>query len=326
MPNVAISYLHKDRDLEIATSVMNSLNTIKEADFNCKMVPLVKEGIIENADKVARIFDYSEYIIIVLTEESIKSSWVNQEIGYIFSLMRREGLNVIILFDDREHVDGFLSSRKFNLSQQFCLKDVGNEEISKQVTEYLLEIYRFPIKIHEIELYDPPTYHSKKDDFNECRLSLFLENMTQKVMEFGYLGFVTQNNITVGFSNFRGKSLGYIENIPIPFFETKIGRIPGNYQNKFFPHHIEKECTIHQYPLHRFEGSDIWDINFQIVDTDYDRTSILFGLYVYIRNYGTEFYQATINKKLLFVKRLEEGGKIMLQHDTLHEKILTQSN
>ena len=181
MPNIAVSYYHNGFDLEIAVSLKEKLEMVEGINFQCHLVPMIRDELVENAEKISNIFDHADFAIIIYTEESSEVNWVNQEIGYLYSLMKREGLRVLVLFENRDSFHGFIHSGKFNLSREFRIDRDELDSLVNEVEEYLVTEYKFPVQIHDEERHDYQRFHDRGNE-HDAQITVYLENVTDKLI------------------------------------------------------------------------------------------------------------------------------------------------
>jgi hypothetical protein len=105
---IFISYCTEDKS--IMESLRDSIN--QHNKIEAVVIPYVDAGIISNQEKVIEGINCSEHFISIITENSMKNQWVNQELGYAMCRFKnRNSLEIIPIVDFRikSELKGFIT-------------------------------------------------------------------------------------------------------------------------------------------------------------------------------------------------------------------------
>jgi len=127
MPKSFISYSHINNDKRVILEKLlrkHRLSPIVVASRNKPAMLL--------ATKVGQALEEADYLIPILTVDSISNQWVNQEIGYANKLIKDNKIRIVPLVEDitRDKLKGFIHNQ---MDLPFIFKNnTDNEEFKEQ--------------------------------------------------------------------------------------------------------------------------------------------------------------------------------------------------
>ncbi|RLF68735.1 MAG: hypothetical protein DRN40_07285 [Thermoplasmata archaeon] len=289
---VFLSYINKT-DGEFAKALKEELE--ETGIFDVFMVPKESTTLIENAEKIARYIDFSQYFISIYSSEAAKSdhTWLDQELGYAFNHYRNGFLKIIILTDNRDVVKGFIDSKIWDMSIKLEKENV--KEVARNVRETIFDDITYPLRITITYV---PTILNKRKNEQNFRISVGVENLTEKDMDNVVIDFIVpiplnvladktavaiKNDITIdtGRRIIEDPENTYgIHSNTLPFYYKKKVMVLAEGINR---------TTMHLKRLHAF---NLYDTNWHIYNFNiYKNTKYLFVVVVKVPLFGLKFYQ-----------------------------------
>ena len=203
IPTIFISY--SDDDRKLATELRNHLN-MKFGDESAILAPRQTAEAISIPEHVAKLIEASHYFISLCPQKPKECvPWVQQELGYAYSIARRGFLKIILIYGDRESLEGFISKGSHHLAEGFDLSQKSSEDIWEDVSGYIARERIFPLWITNVDLdvFEGP---AQRGDVYEhiFKFRVFIENRCQDVLEDVTLDFVSLRSTV-----FEGYSLKY---------------------------------------------------------------------------------------------------------------------
>jgi hypothetical protein len=112
---------HSEQDRELIDFIKNSLDAI---DLDVYVEELETNYGTDVVESVCKAIENSDYFMAVLTNKSIKSQWVNQEIGYAFA----NNIDILPIRIGKVKVTGMISN----------LKGIKSESNNKKITSKIV--------------------------------------------------------------------------------------------------------------------------------------------------------------------------------------------
>ncbi|MFC1786843.1 toll/interleukin-1 receptor domain-containing protein [Halobacteriota archaeon] len=130
---------HSTKDMDIVHELCISLEFVEIEPYVSEYDPEPGE---ELSQKIKNNIDDSEYVVALLTDDGIRSQWVNHEIGYA----DKAGKKIIPIVEEGVKVSGFLKSKeyiRFNRSApseafDIIMSRLQNLKIGKKKKKYVV--------------------------------------------------------------------------------------------------------------------------------------------------------------------------------------------
>jgi hypothetical protein len=192
---IFISYSSDDK--ERAQDFQRYLEELEPKIFKAILVDHEKKPIESITKKIEDELFKCQVFIPLITENSLLNRWVNQEIGYVFSLKQKLDIKIIPIVHNREDINkGFIHNQ---LELPFVWDKEDYYKTFEEVRNYMTKELQFPFPIHVY----PPSINLRADGGNQAVKSLSpkqilhaieteitFENINRRIVEHLRIGIV----------------------------------------------------------------------------------------------------------------------------------------
>lgn len=319
MLRLIISYDSKN-DGDQAKELMESLNIKGEQlGVECILAPELTQTLSPIESNISREFDKANAWIIFYSKKAKKNQWVNQELGYCFNLYKKTKQSLIILWEKRNDIKGFIDKNSYHIDEKFQLSQ-SIDTISTNIIGFLVDKFSIPVKLNHFRL-----FQNNKDSFflpKNKRLTGYqelifeIENTTLFTLLDGMLDIILPSNIELlhpFIDDFPGEhstkksfKLTARDQIHYHFYNVKsddmtkfeVNEICKTFKSNFCPHSFEKKLNNnpdfvrYSLPIKKLNVLSSTPCKFIF---PYGLLKIDFGIHISIPEFGDEFYQINID-------------------------------
>ncbi|UCG70989.1 MAG: toll/interleukin-1 receptor domain-containing protein [Thermoplasmata archaeon] len=286
MIRVFISYANIDRKL--AERFRDYLIDAEPTKFKPILVELVKKPSESFNEKMAYYLENCDVFIPLITENSLKSRWVNQEIGFAYSLRKIYQIDLIPIVHNREEMDKGFINKYVGLDFVWDEKDVT--KTFEEVKNYMLEKVPYPIEIHHPKITFHFEGHSPEvttcpanKNIHDINAELLIENIGKREIKYLQLGIVYPPSFYLSHYNIEDK-------------HTEIERVPKVLEQNF---PVNVALTL-------FEIKNFYPRTFKKISLSFYRPKqffhrgdrLSFGIYVAPEGYDPLTYEVSCGLKL----------------------------
>lgn len=327
---VFVSYFQGSQEKPVDGPLAKQLKEMINETFgpeSCELAPLLTKEATAIPEHLAEMIEAAQYFVVIIPE--MKSSWVDQEIGYAYSRARVGTLKMIVVYrrEDRSDIEGFISKGSHHLAADFRLADKP-EETWEKVIAIITKDRIFPLDIYEVS-YQRDEYSPKvitgDVPVHEYNLvfNLGIENTTGIEIEGGTIDFImpferkglseiipyleTSDFLTSGFhpllkhtyTNRQGRTDGESVNKPLSMKSTSLPPHIDNYievNKKEVPYAYRKSFFMEKiHPQSRIEIPFEAFIKYKNQEQDCE---VHFGIYLQVPRFGVRIYEILIRSKV----------------------------
>lgn len=194
IPIIFISYSRQDETL--ALSLQSHLD-MRLGEGSAIVAPRETSDATNIPEHIAKLIESSHFFIMLAPgkPEDIVP-FVQQEVGYAYSIARKGMLSIVVLYNDSDSLEGFISKGTSHLAGAFDMSKKPQEETWEEVSTFILDKRIFPLRINAIQT---DTYESIINDKygsenileQTFRFHLLIENLSQEVIEDTTLDFIS---------------------------------------------------------------------------------------------------------------------------------------
>lgn len=281
MIQVFISY-SGSKDRELADKLGEMLEASDVVDIEATIIPGESLPAEQNADIVTRKIDESHFFIPFYTADGRNSQWINQELGYAFGGLLRRDVQILPIYENRQHLKGLLNARSDNIHKDFRLNKKDPAETFRNVRKYLEREYESPMEMGFVI--------GRRILLQDGRWSieavLSISNGAHKTIREAFLSCIVPKDITFEVDKTMCQPFG------LGGWQVKSTVIPKRFEDK-----VRKETEIMRYSnrLNDLLGPNVYDIEVTfLIPPDYSHFK--FAMYLCAPLFGCIFYGGKIGR------------------------------